>query len=236
MVGRVSWMIVCVAAAVTAQAQEAGIGGRVLDRAGEPVEGASVAALWSKGRPAGGVTTDGEGRFRIELRSYSRPAAILVMDRERQRGAVSRYEPSEFEEVRDLQLEKLVKIQGKFTSRELGEQPTWTNVYLNLLPGKIRIGKHDSKEAKFSFLVPPGEYELYMYGTDVKKKTIRRTILGDEGTIDLKTIDLEATEVAKMYGKPPPRLSVSDARGVEKRVQLSDFKGRYVLLEFWGFW
>jgi hypothetical protein len=29
---------------------------------------------------------------------------------------------------------------------------------------------------------------------------------------------------------------VTDARGVKRDVQLSDFKGKWVLIEFWGFW
>jgi len=42
--------------------------------------------------------------------------------------------------------------------------------------------------------------------------------------------------LAKLYGKEPPPLKITDARGVDKNVKLSDYKGKWVVLEFWGFW
>ena len=43
-------------------------------------------------------------------------------------------------------------------------------------------------------------------------------------------------EIAKMYGKKPPELTVTDARGLNKDVRISQFAGRWLLIEFWGFW
>ena len=42
--------------------------------------------------------------------------------------------------------------------------------------------------------------------------------------------------VSRLYGKPAPPLHVADARGVSKSVRWSDFKGRWVLVEFWAYW
>jgi thiol-disulfide isomerase/thioredoxin len=62
------------------------------------------------------------------------------------------------------------------------------------------------------------------------------TLAADTPDVDLRTLDLPPTALSKLVGKPPPRWHVTDARGVPKEVQLSDFKGKWVLVEFWGHW
>ena len=36
------------------------------------------------------------------------------------------------------------------------------------------------------------------------------------------------------FGHEPPRWHLTDARGVKRDAQLADFKGKWVLLYFWG--
>ena len=54
--------------------------------------------------------------------------------------------------------------------------------------------------------------------------------------MDLGEIDLAASAIAKLKGKPAPTLNPTDARGVSKSVQIADYKGKWVALEFWGHW
>jgi hypothetical protein len=42
--------------------------------------------------------------------------------------------------------------------------------------------------------------------------------------------------VAKMWGKQAGEVTITDARGLPKTAKLSDFKGKWVMLEFWGHW
>jgi hypothetical protein len=183
-----------------------------------------------------GVATDAEGRFRLEADHRNRPIAVLVLDRERRRGAVSRFSARSFGKDRDLTLEPLVRLRGTFFSKELNAAPAWTNVYVHTLPGRSRVLQCGSMEATFDLLLPPGDFGLFMYGEDVRSVTREQWVEGDEETIDLQTIDLPATRLALLYGKPFPVWKVTDARGVSKEVQVSDYRGRYVLIEFWGFW
>jgi hypothetical protein len=55
-------------------------------------------------------------------------------------------------------------------------------------------------------------------------------------TKDLGEQKVQANVLGKMIGNTPPELSVAEARGVKANVQLKDFKGKWVLLEFWGYW
>lgn len=42
------------------------------------------------------------------------------------------------------------------------------------------------------------------------------------------------SDYTKHYGEPPPKWHITDARGVKKDVRISDFRGKWVLLDFWG--
>jgi len=224
-------------AAVAAAQEQVKISGRAVDADGKPVGGATVAAFWTEGEPVDGVTTDAEGRFTLTADYYGRGnVAILLLDRERKRGAVSRFSQASFGKERELTLEPVVAVQGKFSCSDLGAPPPWTNVYVFVEPGQTRVAQYSSRDADFRFALPPGDYKFMMYGTDVDGRNEECFIEGTEGTIDFGTLDLPATNLAKLYGKEAPRIQVTEARGVKPDVQLADYKGRYVVIEFWGFW
>ena len=45
-----------------------------------------------------------------------------------------------------------------------------------------------------------------------------------------------ARDYSQFYGKAPPELAITDALGVSKDVKLEDFRGKWVLLDFWAVW
>jgi thiol-disulfide isomerase/thioredoxin len=136
----------------------------------------------------------------------------------------------------EIRLDPLVRVHGKIGARELGRSPAWTNVYIDLLPGKNRILQCPSDAAVFSMLLPPGEYEFYAYGGDVT--SLRRTLSlsASRPEIDMGTLDLPATFLGKHKDKVLPSWSVADARGARKDVTLADYRGKWVLVDFWGHW
>jgi hypothetical protein len=135
-----------------------------------------------------------------------------------------------------IALGPLVRVHGSFSCTELAKKPSWTNVYISLMPGNVRLVMNDSREAEFDVLVPPGTYQFRGYGTDVADLHKEIMAKADTPDLDLGILDIPATIIAKHQGKAPPRWNVTDARGVKKDVKLADFKGRWVLMEFWGFW
>ena len=205
-------MLLGVVTLVSAQSQEVVIKGLVVDANGKPVAGAHVATFWLEGNPSGGVQTDTDGRFELPTKTFNnRPVAIMVQDKERKRGIISRFSTASFGKERKLELEKLVKITGSLASKELGEKITWSNVYVNVIPGRMRVSRYMSDEATFEFLLPSGDFQFHMYGTDVKAKNIDRFIDSDEGDVKFGKIDLAATEIAKLYNKKAPPLNVTAA-------------------------
>ena len=63
----------------------------------------------------------------------------------------------------------------------------------------------------------------------------REVTLAPGKAVDLGAIDLKLTPIARLSGKEPPAWHITDARGVPKDVRPSDFKGKWVVLEFWGY-
>jgi hypothetical protein len=241
------WLVAAVvgllAPLATAVAQELhSVTGQVLDAAGKPVVGADVATFWGsdKGKmaPFNGAVTDKEGNFSLAMPFYGFPQALLAMDKERKTGGLI---VCVFQEGKpapksiDIKLGPLVKVHGSFFCKELDRRPAWTNVYMTVAQ-RARVLQCTSTEASFSFLLPPGDYKFIGYGSDVQNLVKDLTLTADTPDLDLKTLDLAATVIARHKGKALPAWNVTDARGANKDVKLSDFKGKWVLVEFWGFW
>jgi uncharacterized protein (TIGR03067 family) len=92
-----------------------------------------------------------------------------------------------------------------------------------------------SEEGTFEFFVPPGTYRLRAYGSDIESKTVTITVPPDRAEFVVDPIAVPATALPLLQGKPAPELNgVIAWKG--KPVKLSDLRGNYVLLEFWGYW
>jgi hypothetical protein len=124
-----------------------------------------------------------------------------------------------------------------------------------------RLVSCGSFDAKFDFSLPPGRYSLEASSQYADKNELEGEIIPDrpialEGAVrevDLGRLTFSPFRInARMkeakskeagtwwdhtqhYGEMPPRWHVTDARGVSKDVQVADFKGKWLLVEFWGF-
>jgi hypothetical protein len=232
-------------AATPAQAQATKVTGRVVGADGKAVAGVDVGFYWGadedgKGMQAyGGSKTDAEGRFTLEANLYGRDSAIFAADAPRESGGFAEISAKEPGKVVEITLKPLVEVRGYFTCEEEGKPPGWTNVYLSLMPGMHRVFQCSSRAAKFALKVPPGEYDFNGYGSFTDYDGVSKKITVAAGKpLDLGAVDLKLTPIARHYGKEPPKWHVTDARGVShgKDVALADFKGKWVVIEFWGFW
>jgi hypothetical protein len=126
----------------------------------------------------------------------------------------------------------------------------------------FRLTQCSSFEARFETWLPPGKYILDAYGiSNTKTDEIDVAVTpnpvivlqGDEGTLDLGLLEMKPRppsprrkqmdeakaagswgDFTKHYGQSPPPWKVIDARGIDKSVQLADFRGKWVLIDFWG--
>ena len=277
------------------RAEDWQVRGRVVDEAGRPVAGATVAYFWSAngtGKRADGtpldVTKDDElrelwaheGEMQPRGRSattaedgsfvttlHGRAHAVMAMDAGRKRGGIVRVAEGKEEAPVAITLGPLVRVRGKFASKAGEKAPVWTNVYV-LLPAdatrpidSLRVAHCASFDARFELWLPPGKYVLDAYAEsnsvneiDLRVEPDREIVVSvDSPEHDVGVLELQSTaserqkrvielktagkwgDYTKEYGKSPPPWNVVDARGVKKDVRLSDFRGKWVLIDFWGF-
>ena len=88
----------------------------------------------------------------------------------------------------------------------------------------------------FSLPLPPGRYRFSIGAVDCRRTGGQVEVAAGNRRMEMGTLDLEPTVIARHYGKEPPALHLTDARGTDPKVTLADRKGKWVLLEFWGFW
>jgi uncharacterized protein (TIGR03067 family) len=135
-----------------------------------------------------------------------------------------------------VELRQQVRVTGTLTCDELtkaGQPIGWAGGYLlyNGTPAAFT----SSKDGKFEFLAPPGKYTLNMYGSEVGTKFVEIAVPENRTEFTVEPIALPALAFALLKGKPAPELiDVMGWKG--EKVKLADLKGKYVLLEFWGYW
>ena len=203
------------------------------------------------------VRTDADGRFSVKVSANNH--TLMAMDAGRRRGGLGSV-PKDGGPV-EVRLGPLVKVSGRIEGPKPGERPAWTHVYTKLPEDPTRPLDTDrlvscgSFDARFEMALPPGRYvlEAYNEALDAFVTPDRAvTLSADTPEVDLGVLTLSpkphiSTRVAlskssgawgdytKHYGQAPPRWHVTDARGVPKTVQAADFKGKWLLVEFWGF-
>ena len=208
--------------------------------------------------PWGPTTSDEQGRFDLPVEFRGQPLAVVAMDVDRHLGGIAVVAPEPGPEPVELRLGPTVQLRGKVACDDLGETPAWSNLILSIdrsdwetmsgrprADGAIRstwrdpqIVEFDTHDGTFAFEVPAGTYQLLTYASPSSDyESVKRRLTLDPASpeVDLGTIDLPATPLAMTYGHEPPPWEIAEARGLAEDVTLEDFRGKWVLLDFWGY-
>ncbi len=215
---------------------------RTVDADGKPVAKAEVGMFWqakdgvmSPGEKTPVVTgADGKAELRVDDWQEVRP--VLVLSADRKLGGMAGVSRADDGKTVTVTLGPTVRLKGKFSCKELGRKPGWTNAMISAEGWRAPFAQNITTAASFDFVLPAGKFKLYCYGSDVLSIDQKLTLTAKDGERDLGTLDMKASPLAKFRGKAPPDWVLSDARGVNKNVKLADYKGKWVYLEFWGFW
>jgi hypothetical protein len=236
----------CVLAAVLAGpsliagAGEVLVRGRVVSPDGKPVPGAEVAVRWTlherRLEADEALVTGREGRFEGVLRvPDDKPVALMALDDSRRHGGVVVLQPGELSAPIEIAIRPLVTVQGSFDVSALPAAPEVIRLEVLVRPGSLCIVTTEWKAGRFELGLPPGSYEVSatVEGAEPLRKPVELTHGGNE--VALGELVLRPAQIEKEADQPPP-WTVTEARALNPDVKLSDLKGKWVLLEFWGFW
>ncbi len=220
----------------------------VTDEARKPVAGASIFEYMSawrdpKKKEAGSewkyseiakTGSDGSAQVAYDELAFH-PAAARDADHKRS-GFASISPASSLKKTVSLILHRECHVRGTIVCDELtksGKQIGWTNAYL-LYAGQ-RIGECDLVPGEFEFRVPQGSYDLDVYGERLGDKQVAITVPDGQTDFEVPPIPLAASRLAWLEGQRAPELEgVVAWRGGP--VTLADLRGKYVLVDFWGYW
>jgi uncharacterized protein (TIGR03067 family) len=218
------------------------------DANGKPVAGAVVAGFMSlmddpekkdskrEWRHHESTKTGDDGTVKLAFDKLQ-PTFLLARDPSSKRIGMARASPYRLSKGEvNITLGPECRVSGTLTSSDLkkaGQEIAWTNVYA-MRDGE-RFAMCDSKEGKFEFILPPGTYALNAYGTDLRQKYVKVTVPAGKAEFTVDPIVLSASRLVQLRGQPAPELEgVIGWKG--DAVKLADLKGKYVLLDFWGYW
>ena len=207
----------------------------------KPLPNASAALFWNvkdgSMKPSSDfIATDDRGRAVLEVDDWGRQRAVMILCADRKLGGIIAVSKEDEGKAVTVTLVPTVRVKGKLECKELNFKPSWANTMVLPDGFTAQVAQQMGESAEFDFVLPAGKYTLRSYGTDVEARKDAVTLAADQGEHDLGTLDLRASAIAKLKGKPAPTWKVTDARGVKKNSKLSDYRGRWLYLEFWGFW
>lgn len=215
---------------------------KVIDARKVPVPKADVALFWvvkaeaMTVRAKQGAVTDASGKAVLQVDDWNEKRPVLVLSADRTLGGIVGVSKADDGKELLATLGPTVRVKGKLECRELNSKPEWVNTTVTADGFRAYFAQNISTSAVYQFVLPAGKYVLESYGTDVENAKQTVTLTTNRPEYNLGTVDLKATPIAKLKGKTPPGWSITDARGVKANVKLSDYKGEWVYVEFWGFW
>jgi hypothetical protein len=215
---------------------------KAVDAADKPVAGAEAALFWNARdgtmTPAAEkpTVTDRAGKAVLRVDNWNEKRPVLVLSADRKLGGVVGVSKDDEGKELTVTLGPTVRVKGKLECTELKGKPAWANTMVTRNGFRAYFTQDVTESATFGFVLPVGNYEFQSYGSDVENVKRNVTLTADRPEHDVGTLDMKASAIAKLKGKTPPGWTVADARGVKADVKLADYKGKWVYIEFWGFW
>jgi thiol-disulfide isomerase/thioredoxin len=219
---------------------------RLMSADGRPLANASVGThaygesgaepRWKFFAPNAKSDDSGIARLKFE-RPLEKRTLLYALSHDSKLAAFTELSSDELTQPVEIKLLPACRMHGRLASADLAavnRQMDWTNVYL--FRDKDRCLQFMSREQEFEFYLPPGEYRLQAYGTYLHSTNKDVVVDKDKDELDLGSLDLPATNLAKLIGRPAPELQEIKAWRNGEPVKLADLRGKAVVLDFWGYW
>lgn len=183
--------------------------------------------------------TDQDGRTHLSADEFRETSLIYIYQAAKNLVALVEVEKKQHTEPVQVTLGPACRVFGKLTSTELeqlGHSVKWTNVYVMASEGKHRPLSYVGNSQSFEFHLPPGKYQLYAYGEELNSLKPEIEVVEGQATLDVGAIDLPASTLAKLMGKPAPELKDIVGWASGEPATVGNLRGKVVILDFWGYW
>lgn len=239
------WLFTLLSLAISCSTTFAGtfsIKVKVVDADQKPIGKADVALFWNVQNgamiPAGEkpIVTDADGKAVLRVDDWNEKRPLLALSADRKFGGLAGVSRTDDGKEVIVTLRPTVRVKGNLECKELHGKPEWANTMVAADGFRPPFVQHSSMSAAFAFVLPAGKYTFRSYGTDVDQVVQTVILTADRAAYDLGTFNLKATPIAKLKGQVLPGWTIAVGRGVKADVKLSDYKGKWVYIEFWGFW
>jgi thiol-disulfide isomerase/thioredoxin len=210
---------------------------------------------WNLGGENTSVVSDDQGRVYLDGDELFRPnypgdykIPIYALDEEKELVGLAEISRADFGRQVRIQMVKPCRVRGQMDSsqlRQLGYEVKSKALWVSSNAPRCsefflyEYSQHRYDRDSFEFLVPPGSYKIRAgaasnisgVGTEEAERVI--DIEPGRHELDLGVIDLVATKLAKLIGKPAPELEGVREWKNGGPVKLAQLRGRVVLLHFW---
>jgi hypothetical protein len=219
---------------------------KVVDTDKKPIAGADVDLVWRvndgemNGAAQKPIVTGADGRARITLevpfaKSFlGQRRAALVLSSDRRRGGIVGVSLGDNGNELTVTLTPTVRVKAKLDCKDLNFKPEWVTTTVTVDAYRVHFAESRSRSLTFEFVLPAGKYTFRSHAPDVEVAEQTVALAADYPDYDLGTVALKASAIGKLKGKPAPAWAITDARGVNADVKLTDYKGKWVYIKFWG--
>lgn len=235
------------------------IAGVVVDTRGRAIEGARLGTGWwfdhrrmsaygsqdiwpaDSTRDANGwkfVQTSVDGSFdaRILPERRKQQVQLIAFTEDYRLGGVFAWDPSEDLSKLQLVLEPVARFRATLTCDALGKERVPATAYLRSFDGR-RIGRFKADEGVVDLRLPPGHYQLYVYGAnkqEVEGRTFPFAVSAGEDA-RARDIDLKPNWIASHRGRAVPLWNATEARGLDlQQADFASFAGKWLLVQMWN--
>jgi hypothetical protein len=231
---------------VLAQVQTTEVEVRVTDDQGRPVPGARVAQNWElregklqpMSQPEFVLAADQGGIAKGKAQYFRFPIALMAVDASGERAGftVLRSEA-------ELKAPVNVRIQPMRSMRIVTTVREWREETAPEVSGVLRLVKEPvgliwmNLQPDMTVMMPVGDFEFStMSFQAAMAPPVPLSVTAGRHPIPPLEIQLDVAPLVKAIGQAPPELTFTEAVGLPTNFKLSDFKGKWVLFEIWGYW
>jgi len=233
--------------------EEVAISGVVVDAQGAPLAGARLGtgwwfdaarlscygnqSIWAKGTTPRRhdwrfVPTDTQGHFDARIKTKRGHIALTVFSADATLAAHRVWKAGANLEDISVQLLPVAKLHLDISCPDFGRDRTPATAYLNAVPSGTRLGRFKCDNGQADLLLPPGTYELYVYGRDMQ--TTKQRVTVKPGQERSEQVELRATFLAMHKGKPIPPWTADAVRGLDEIPTFETFRGKWLAVAIWS--